>query len=232
MYAALVFSGSNGGLLMGTVELIILLVAYTVWAGKGRKAWVSRGICISILAVGGIAAVMLLPKLLEKMGVTDLRNTGVSEILHAVWDKLITSNNARMDLLKRMLSDFKHNPIFGVGIGYTGNSDIYSPVKGAMNWYHMWFAQVIGGLGIVGILAYGYQLVDRVRIFFANRNSIHMTCFLSYVGLFLMSQVNPGEFCPVPYAMLAVTYFVMMEKPEDDRLLFGHNQLGRASVHN
>ena len=31
-----------------------------------------------------------------------------------------------------------------------------------------------------------------------------------------MSQVNPGEFCPVPYAMLAVTCFVLIESPDDD----------------
>jgi len=37
---------------------------------------------------------------------------------------------------------------------------------------------------------------------------------MSYMGLFLMSQVNPGEFCPMPYAALAVTFFIIMEKDD------------------
>jgi hypothetical protein len=31
-----------------------------------------------------------------------------------------------------------------------------------------------------------------------------------------MSQVNPGEFCPMPYTALAVTFFIIMEKDEDN----------------
>ena len=38
------------------------------------------------------------------------------------------------------------------------------------------------------------------------------TLLMSYFGLFLMSQVNPGEFCPMPYAAIAMTYFALMEK--------------------
>ena len=127
-------------------------------------------------------------------------------------DFFVSEGEARVKLLDRMISDFGKNPVFGVGIGYTGNSDIYNPVKGALNWYHMWFAQVVGGLGIVGITAYGYQLIDRLIIFFRNANLINLTFMLSYMGLFLMSQVNPGEFCPMPYTALAVTFFIIMEK--------------------
>ena len=118
-----------------------------------------------------------------------------------------------------MLLDFRTNPLFGVGIGNTGNSDLYSPVKGAMNWYHMWVAQVVGSLGILGILAYGYQLVDRFILVIKNHKFIFITLFMSYIGLFLMSQVNPGEFCPAPYAMLAVTIFAFIEKKEDDKII-------------
>jgi hypothetical protein len=39
---------------------------------------------------------------------------------------------------------------------------------------------------------------------------------MSYFGLFIMSQVNPGEFCPMPYTALAVTFFIAMEKDDID----------------
>ena len=74
----------------------------------------------------------------------------------------------------------------------------------------------IGGLGVVGILAYGYQLVGRVIVFCKNRSLLHFTFLMSYVGLFLMSQVNPGEFCPMPYAALPMTYFALMETGSKD----------------
>ena len=80
----------------------------------------------------------------------------------------------------------------------------------------MWLPQIVGSLGIVGILSYGYQLVDRFIIFFKNSKFLMFTFLMSYIGLLLMSQLNPGEFCPAPYAMLAVTYFAFMEKSEDD----------------
>ena len=137
---------------------------------------------------------------------------GIEAFFETITGLFVNEGESRLQLLSRVKSDFSTNPVFGVGIGYTGNADIYSPVKGAMNWYHMWTAQIVGGLGVVGILAYGYQLAERIFVFFKNKNLITLTMLLSYGGLFLMSQVNPGEFCPIPYAMLAVTYFILMEQ--------------------
>ena len=145
--------------------------------------------------------------------------TSISEVIGIIKDRFLIKGEQRMLLIDRMFDDFISNPIFGTGIGYTGNTDIYNPKAGAMNWYHMWFAQVIGGLGIMGILAYGYQLIERIKIFFANKSLLNFVCFMSYTGLFMMSQVNPGEFCPMPYAALAVTLFIIMEKRDNDTYL-------------
>ena len=138
------------------------------------------------------------------------------EILKNLFASFFDSGDSRIGLFRRMIRDFKSNPIFGAGLGNTGNTDLYNPVKGAMVWYHMWLPQIVGSLGLVGIAAYGYQLVARVRIYLKNPDFVNRTFFLSYLGLLLMSQVNPGEFCPVPYAMLAVTCFALIESPEDD----------------
>jgi hypothetical protein len=146
------------------------------------------------------------------LGVDDGETATLLDYIEKFKGFFFKKGEARMTLIERMKLDFKSNPVFGVGIGYTGNEDAYNPVKGAMNWYHMWFAQVIGGLGVLGILAYGYQLIDRFIIFFKNRSMVNLTFLLSYLGLLLMSQVNPGEFCPMPYAALAMTYFALMEK--------------------
>ena len=210
MYVCLILTGSRGGLTMGTVEFLMLILV-TV-CSKGH----SNGLRISSACLGGVsltALVLLLPRLLLMRGTfpASVTQPTVSEVLDALRDYLL-HEEVRVDMFYRMLEDFQRNPLFGVGIGYTGNTDLYNPVKGAMNWYHMWIAQVVGGLGLAGILAYGYQLIHRVVIFFRHRDPINTVFLLSYLGLFLMSQVNPGEFCPMPYAALAMTYFALMEE--------------------
>ena len=35
---------------------------------------------------------------------------------------------------------------------------------------------------------------------------------VSYLGILLMSQVNPGEFCPLPFELLTVLLFILQER--------------------
>lgn len=212
MYVCTVFTGSRGGIFMGTVEFVLLVFVYVL---SIRRKAVKLALCVLLIVAIVFGAFFVMPRVLELCGAklsSDDDDDGfdITELINLI--KKVCSDDSRESLLSRMIKDFKSNPVFGVGIGYKGNSDIYNPVKGAMNWYHMWFAQIIGGLGLVGIAAYAYQGVGRIIVFVKNRKAENVIFFLSYVGLFLMSQVNPGEFCPVPYAILAVTYFIMMEE--------------------
>lgn len=209
MYVCTVFTGSRGGILMGSIEFVILLI---VWAFMSCKKNLKFLVCGALVLCLVIGLVFWVPYVAELCGVDfaeDDEDLTLKEYIEKICE--IFFDRARTKLLYRMVKDFKTNPVFGVGIGYTGNSDVYNPVKGAMNWYHMWFAQVIGGLGLVGAAAYGYQGIGRLIIFFKNKSKLNFLYLISYFGLFLMSQVNPGEFCPMPYAALAVTYFLMME---------------------
>ena len=78
-------------------------------------------------------------------------------------------------------------------------------------------AQIVGSMGLLCIVSYGYQFISRFWIIIKKRSAFVITLGLSYSGLFLMSQVNPGEFCPVPYALVAVLIFVLAESCEDSR---------------
>ena len=42
-----------------------------------------------------------------------------------------------------------------------------------------------------------------------------MTIFLSYFSLEMMSLVNPGILCPMPYLMLVTLFMVIVEKCDD-----------------
>ena len=219
IYGAIAISGSRGGLLMGTVEMAILLVFFSILGQKGKRGIANRIIYIGSLLGAAVALWTLLPTIARLGNFID-NVSGMSriEIIKTVFNNIMNSEDTgdtRVRLFGRMISDFKSNPLFGTGLGYTGNTDLYAPVKGAMCWYHMWLPQIVGSLGTLGILTYGYQLVDRFVIVFKNSKFLMLTFFMSYVGLLLMSQLNPGEFCPMPYAALAATYFAFMEKDDD-----------------
>lgn len=194
IFGCIVISGSRGGLLFGTVEFVICLV-YMIICNRKKLYY----ICFSVVLLGFMAYCSSF--------VLEFYDTRLAE-------GLFSRDEARYNLIFRAFDDFKASPIFGKGLAYTGNSDLYDPRTFAMNWYHMMLPQIIGSLGLVGILAYGFQLVQRFMTAFRTFDPLRLAMGLSYVGLLLMSQVNPGEFCPLPYELTAVMLFVFLEKKE------------------
>ena len=193
IFGCILLTNSRGGLIFGAIEILICIVYIFVYDKAHRKFY---GIVSALLVVGLIAfAAPIFSMYAQRL----------------VNGELITNTESRWRLLLRSIEDFKSYPIFGVGLGYNGNVDIYNPVKGAMNWYHMMIPQIVGSMGLVGIAAYGYQAFGRFKIWLRSKNSLNTALFLSYIGLLLMSQINPGEFCPLPYEFLAVMIFALLE---------------------
>lgn len=199
MAACLFLTGSRGGILMGSLEFLICLVIFLL---HDRK---SRWIYIGILICAAVAVCLYGEELLRFA--TRLKP-----------DKLISENEARYKLLERAKTLFGQSPVFGHGLGYTGNIDLYRPRTGAMCWYHMMIPQIVAGLGLVGCAGYGYQLFCRVRASLTairrgegRTRGMALALSLSYIGVLLMSQVNPGLFCPIPYALLAVMIFALLD---------------------
>ena len=124
-----------------------------------------------------------------------------------------------MLLFKKAWENFLSHPLFGVGMG-AGNTG-ESVLNGF--WTHNYFLQILGSMGMLGALAYGYQLFVRVRLALAHPSALRLIVFLSYLGIFLASMLQPGEFCPMPYELLAVGLFVILERddaPENPRVSF------------
>lgn len=194
----MLLSGSGGGFLMGTVTVFCCFIYMIIFDKKARKIWIG---VVSLCVLAGLLAIAYLFRAYK----------------FASFEDMFYSNNLRIALLRRSLVDFSSHPVFGVGLGYTGNTDIYSPKSGAMNWYHMMIPQIIGSMGIVGILGYLGQFIIRARLVIKNFDMYNATLGLSYLGLFFMSQVNPGEFCPIPYALLAVLLFIFIERRSEKK---------------
>ena len=78
-------------------------------------------------------------------------------------------------------------------------------------------AQVMGSMGLVGIVAYGRLLHDRIALLReGGRDPFMQALAVSYLGMVLISLCNPGEFCPFPNAAMMVMLFAQAEEAVGD----------------
>ncbi len=197
-YILILFTGSRGGMLFGMIELIICIVAMFVLDKRHRPA------IAAIIGVTLVVTALTYRTWIDMMSYTLLRLIDPDE------------NSIRLQLISRGIEDFKANPLFGRGIGYMGNRDVHKSADFALCWYHCSPVQIFGSFGIFGIAAYGYLIYQRIKTLHKNRTFFNIILFISYIGLELMSLVNPGIFAPFPYLFLITIYFVMMERCNDD----------------
>lgn len=200
-YVTILCTGSRGGMIFGLIELGICLVFMLVVDKPHRKF-----IGIFIGAAVGCALIAIKP-MIDMLSYTIGRLFTYSE------------NEIRLGLIQRGWGDFKANIFFGRGIGYMGNNDIHHNAKFTLCWYHCSPIQVIGSFGLLGVVSYGYLIFNRIKVLSKNISMFNLFVFISYVGLELMSLVNPGIFSPFPYLFIITFYFVAIEKctPKDER---------------
>lgn len=200
-YAAIILAGSRGGWVLGTVELVICLAAAIILMEFERHKRIVLGIIGLGFVACGIVAIFALS----------------DRIVTVKVGEFISHDEARIKLIARAFEDFMSNPVFGRGLGYTGNYDVFKGRPATICWYHMLIPQVVGSMGLVGIFCYSKQIGDRFKMILTKPDAYTWTLGLSYIGLLLMTQVNPGEFCPMPYAFVTMTTFVMLEKYNERR---------------
>ena len=192
-FGGICVSTSRGGLLFGSVEFIVCCI---YWVYIAKKRWYRILCCsLSIAALGLCCG---------------------SVIFDVINDRIFADNaivsESRYTMIWEAIERFKGNPFVGSGI--LDNSIAYGGYKkqGTMAWYHMMIPQVIGSMGLVGVVAYGYQILGRIKLIFAKMSSWSLVLGISYLGILMMSQVNPGEFCPLPFEFLTVLLFILQER--------------------
>lgn len=199
MALALALTGSRSALLFGAV-ILALCGVYLM-----RHGVISRR-CLTALAVAaGIAVLAAGPVVLQW-------------VLHSrMGEDIQDSNSDRLQFLARAVDDFLRHPVFGIGLCSTRNADVFSGVEGSMVFYHNSVAQVMGSMGLVGIVAYGRLLHDRIALLReGGRDPFMQALAVSYLGMVLISLCNPGEFCPFPNAAMMVMLFAQAEEVVGD----------------
>ena len=194
-FFAIVTSGSRAGILLGGVELVLCFLFWLRYCGEISKK------------VGSFLGPILI-----LLGLISL-NWFVTE--HGDFGA-VSTGEFRLEAIEIAVREFREHPIFGIGLRNHALDEIYQPKKGALCWFHMYFPQIFATMGIAGFFAYLIQMILRATLIFRRKKGpVRSTLGLSYIGLFLMSQLNPGEFCPFPYALMAIAIFVMLEQLEE-----------------
>lgn len=90
-----------------------------------------------------------------------------------------------------------------------------------MSWYHNAPVQIMASMGILGLAAYIYQLVTRVLTLFKKLDEYMPVYTLSFIGLLMVSMIEPGEFSPIPFGLITVFSFLLLDSPEaKERITF------------
>lgn len=204
--AATVATESRGGLVAGVFTYVICSVAGIIFDRKNRI------VNLLFFGMAAIAAAVAAPEIWERITMTWYVDPVTGKKL------LISPEEPRAKLFERMKEDFAANIPFGRGLGYEGNADVYEPRKFAMHWYHSAPMQILGSLGLTGAVCYCVQIVLRVWSVVTKTDPFRITVLLSFAGLWAMSLVNPGIFCPIPYEFTAMFMFLIVDMTQPARV--------------
>ena len=175
IYVIAALSGSRGALLCGGVQFVLCLVFFYLRKGTTRRVWTWLLASLTVVLLLIFAFRDAVVQFLE-----EYMRLGVD------FSKVLT--DPRLALFWRGIEDFMARPIFGRGLGYMGNSDLFAPPPLAVliQWYHSLIPQILGSLGLVGAAAYLYQFVLSIKaILRAERGLYTTTLVLAYFGLLL-----------------------------------------------
>lgn len=195
LYLMLLMTGSRSGLIFGSVMLVMCL-GYIYFCDVENRPLYRRALAISVIPVIAVVAVTAHTLFASRL----------------VDGELISLEESRVTFFVQGLRDFAANPLFGCGLGSMHNSKIFLGVEGSIVWYHNLFAQVLGSMGLVGVVAYGWMFLNRVSLLWRKRSRKTLVLAMAYLAMLLISMTNPGEFCPLPNALLMVILFVVMEE--------------------
>ncbi len=194
MYAAMIMTGSRSGLIFGTVSLALSVVYVYITNTKSRRLYTAL-ILVAIPVV--CITLYFLPQLYSSRFLNGFFNEG---------------DETRLKFIELGIEDFLQYPIFGIGMGNLAHFEIFKAyTPGSIVYFHNVVIQVMASMGIVGIAAYTYNFIERIKLLWENRKNRIMVFSISYFAILLMSLTNPGIFCPFPEAAMLIVMFATAE---------------------
>ncbi|HHX49077.1 MAG TPA: hypothetical protein GX709_01605 [Clostridiales bacterium] len=211
------------------ITLIILIVKRGYWKLIFKIAFNNMSLlqeealvllfAVVIIGIGLYAYIDLIHKNPKKRSnilmITEIVIISFIAILVLFWKYLFGAlsqlGEARVEMANIAVQNLFKHPLFGTGMGYTGMHDIYKPHGLMLNSYHCVVLQIIGSMGMVGILAYGYAFHKKYELLFKVDDKKFSYFILPIIGLHAMSIINPGIMMPLPYAMFEILILAVAE---------------------
>lgn len=193
MYICLILTFSRGGILFGAIGGVLALIFSVVKSPCKKK---QLALLLSIIGVALIVYFCLFNRVNTIFESLAKRGYGLS---------------GRDVLWAEAVEMFKQNPWLGRGFGYYGTGPHpVSPI--GMYWFHSTFYEIIGKLGVFGIIAYAWYYLARFIILFKNIghkfNLFVLAAWISFEGYSIM---DTGTFVPYPYMMLVIVTIAVLE---------------------
>ena len=208
-YLSLMLTCARTALIFGSVMFLVCLGYF----GYGKKGVVLKLVCLAFLAIAAVFAARHFGDEIWKM-IKGRMDDG----------QLISTEEARYKLFFRSLEDFMRLPLLGIGLVSTVNDDICGATEGTLLWYHLYFPQIWGSMGLTGMAACVYQGTIRLRLCLYRPVLKTVAIALSFLGLFLYSQTDPGEFIPIPFGIMAILMFALLDRYYEDHSILSDDE--------
>lgn len=200
-YVCLVMTLSRGGILFGVIGAVVGIVLSVVKAKDRKKSAISLAVTIAILVV--------------VIGIChDWAKGLVTSLMDRVTEKDDVTSG-RSDLYKEAWQIFKDHPFLGGGMGHVGDN---AGMKNEMGlyWFHSTLFQILGCMGLVGVLCYGYLYATKIYLLIKKHKSVFaLFIMVVWIGFEGYSMIDTGTFTPYPNAMLIMVTTFLLELVDD-----------------
>ncbi len=190
----IVLTMSRGGMIGGVITGVFSLI-FIVIKSKNKKRTL---IPIAILCVAVIIVLVIF-------------RDYVVQVIGAIADRGFGSNG-RDALYLEAIELFKKYPFQGAGMGYLGNNFDLSVMS--FYWFHSTFFQIIGSMGIVGLIVYAIYYFQRFKVLFSNiKCSFNLFILAMWLGFEAYGMIDTTTFVPFPNMMLIILTCLLLESP-------------------
>ena len=206
-----VLNVSRSGLLVGGLAYFACAVVSFIKSSKKKRFLIETGIVLA-----GIAVIVVASRNVIFSALQDYIDRGVSD-------------TGRFRLWGEAFEAFKESPVFGkgfFGLYSKDHTDVarMSTVAFLPDMAHNTFFQLIGSLGVVGLLAYGFYRVCSLRPFIRKPSYMKIMIGAAMLTVLGGSLVDNFVFYMLPmfnYAVLfAILYKIVEEEGDNKRSLF------------
>ncbi len=196
-YIAICLSMCRGGMLAATAVFPFLIIFTFVYAKKPSKR-IIFGLVFAMVLLA-MACICIIEK--------DL-------LIETIKKAIAGGSSGRNKLYDEAVRNFLSNPIFGVGLGHL-NKDVYDLKEMSMFWYHSTIFQVIGSMGLLGLVTWLYMTFTRLRVLL-RRNSFNIFMFLGILAFEGYSMINTGDFAPLPFVTMLTFMLTLCDKHNEN----------------